>query len=671
MRLPKDQLNRQRPYQGSLSLFATLAMLVMLAAPGLAQGETDSVEELKSLAFEDLFDVEVTSVSKRSQKLSRTAAAVTVLSGEDIRRSGHTSIPEALRMVPGLEVAQIDGNKWAITARGFNNQFAQKLLVLIDGRSVYTPLFSGVYWDVQDVLMEDIDRIEVIRGPGGTVWGANAVNGVINIITKSAKETHGILAQAGGGTVERGFGALRYGGSKGDLHYRVYGKGMHRAELDQRSQSGGGSDDWWIGRGGFRMDWDASEQDNVTFQGDFYEGETNQRFRSTAPITTGNLRGLNLLGRWTRKQGDASQLSVQMFYDHTERRESVLEEERNTFDAELQYDFDITDDLHTTAGLNYRVHDVELQSTFIVSFTPDQREDHLVAGFVQGELALLDDRLFVTAGSKFEYNEFSGFEYQPSLRAAWQPLDRFTVWGAISRAVRTPSQSDQDLRIVTPTGPTTVVTQNGDDETRSVDLLAVEMGIRGNPIEHLTFDLAAFYFEYEDLITRQALAPIVTPPFTEFPTTTTNQLEGMLYGAELEVEWRPTERFFVSAAYSVLEIKLNQDGPVTGDDPRDVERSSPAHQIKLRSGVNLPYDFEIDATIQFVDGVPAQVDSGGDRVGSYWRGDLRLGWRPSESVSIDLVGQNLFARQHAEFGGTSVSPTLVPRSVYARATLRY
>lgn len=651
-----------------LSLLMNLCLFPTFA---FAEAVTDSVDDLKALAFEDLFDVEVTSVSKRSQKLSRIAAAVTVITAEDIRRSGHTSIPEALRMVPGLEVAQIDANKWAITSRGFNSQFAQKLLVLIDGRSVYTPLFSGVYWDVQDVLLADLDRIEVIRGPGGTVWGANAVNGVINIITKSAKDTQGILAQAGAGTIERGFGSLRFGGEADNLHYRVYGKGSQRGEFDRESGSRDAGDDFWIGRGGFRMDWDASEQDLVTFQGDFYEGEPNQRFLATSPVTTTTVRGANLVGRWTRTMEDTSQLRIQMYYDYSERRDVLLEEDRSTFDAEFQYDLDLSENFHTTTGLNYRVHDVRLQNNFIVSFDPNEREDHLVAGFIQGELALLDNSLFVTVGSKFEYNEFSGFEYQPSIRAAWNLDDRLTLWGAISRAVRTPSQAEQDLRIVTPIGPTTSLAQNPNSDANAEDLLAYELGIRSSPIERVTADIAAFYFEYENLVSRESQAPVVTPPFTEFGSINRNQLSGQVYGAEIAVEWQPIDTISLSASYSVLEIQLDLDGPVTAGDPRNTERSSPTHQLKFRTGIDLPYDFEVDATIQFVDGVPAQLDSGGNRIGSYWRGDLRVGWSYQEWLAIDVVGQNLFERRHAEFGGTSVSPTFVPRSVYAKATLRY
>jgi iron complex outermembrane recepter protein len=327
-------------------------LLISLASSVRAQKLTD---DLTAASLEDLMNIEVTSVSKREEKLFETAAAIYVITQEDIRRSGATSIPELLRMVPGLNVARIDANKWAISARGFNGQFANKMLVLIDGRSVYTPLFSGVYWDVQDTLLADIERIEVIRGPGATLWGANAVNGVINIITKSAKETQGGLLTVGGGSEETGLGSLRYGGPLGKAaHYRIYTKYFNRTDqVDGLGRSTTGQ--WAIHRGGFRLDWQASRRDAVTFQGDLYHGSISQQAilpRLSPPFTVAvndpaDVGGLNLLTRWSRSASSKSDFTLQFYYDRTQRFDQVVDETRNTYDLDLQH--------HLAAG---RRHDL-------------------------------------------------------------------------------------------------------------------------------------------------------------------------------------------------------------------------------------------------------------------------------------------------------------------------
>ncbi len=442
--------------------FAALCCAVQLAVlssfatnPCRAQvsgSQPDPLHQLKQLSLEQLMNIEVTSVAKKEQKVGETAAAIFVITQEEIRRSGVTSIPEALRLAPGVTVSRIDGNSWAIGVRGFGSGLSRSVLVLIDGRSVYTPLFAGVYWDVQDTLLEDIDRIEVIRGPGGTIWGANAVNGVINIITKSATETQGLLATAGGGSEEKGFGSLRYGGKIGeDFSYRVHGKGFRRD--GQFTPHLSDVDDWQMGQGGFRTDWSLSERDKLTFQGDIYKGYSGLRTQVSsfsAPFSTiverdTDLSGMNLLGRWNRTLSETSNLALQIYYDRTFRREPTFQEERNTVDFDFQHRFKIAGRQELIWGLGYRFTKGDTESVPTLVISPRNRADNLFSAFLQDEIVLVEDLLRLTVGSKFEHNDYTGFEFQPSGRLLWTPAARHVLWASFSRAVRTPSRVDRDI----------------------------------------------------------------------------------------------------------------------------------------------------------------------------------------------------------------------------------
>ncbi|NQT41038.1 MAG: TonB-dependent receptor, partial [Planctomycetes bacterium] len=429
--------------------------------------------DLDQLAATDVvvsaLDVEVTSVSKQESTVGRSPAAIFVITQEMIRRSGVTSVPEALRMAPGLEVARISSHSWAITARGFNNdRYANKLLVLIDGRTVYTPQFSGVYWDVQDLLLEDVERIEVIRGPGGTLWGANAVNGVINILTKKAKDTQGLLVTAGGGTEDSAITGIRYGGKVGDgLNWRVYGKFFERdgsfpvaGNYPANSGMDSAHDDWRVGRGGFRLDWelDPCRRDVITVQGDYYGG-TESKIRQ---ITTRDppdyteflnqridLAGANVLTRWTHAVNKESDLALQFYYDRTFRDTGISQSEINTLDIDFQHRFPLARRHRVIWGAEYRqVHDDLVPFAFGIDFVPHERTTQVFSMFVQDEITLVDERLFLTVGSKFENNTYSDFEYQPSARVLYTPTPRQAAWAAASRAVRTPARFDHDGQVV-------------------------------------------------------------------------------------------------------------------------------------------------------------------------------------------------------------------------------
>lgn len=669
-----------------------LALLVLLGiATGAAAASGARAQEppadLTELSLEELMDVAVTSVSKRSEPISGAAAAVYVLTHEDLRRSGATSIPEALRMVPGLDVARIDANKWAITARGFNGRFANKLLVLIDGRSVYTPLFSGVFWDVQDTLLEDVERIEVIRGPGATLWGANAVNGVINIITRPARDTQGGLLVAGAGSEERAFAGLRYGGALGAATaYRVYGKALERGS-GERLSGGAGADDWSMGRGGFRVDSTVAGGAGLTLQGGLYDGEVGETvtFQSlSAPIPRTfddemKVSGGHLLTRWHRAFSETAELSLQLYYDRTERSALIVEEDRDTFDAELQHGFAPTARQQVIWGLGYRRTADDIRSSEVLAIAPARQTDDLVSAFLQDEITLRPDELWLIVGSKLEDNDYSGLEVQPNMRAVWIPRRHHTLWAAVSRAVRTPSRAERDLRldsqvlgpgVLFPGAPPAVVRSFGDPDFDSEELVAWELGYRLGLAPGLLLDLATFYNDYDRLRSTRVEEPFleISPyPHLVIPARIANDLEGETWGAELAADWRASQRWRWTAAYNFLEIRVRdrrtgaEGGAFTG------EGESPSHQLSLRSAVDLPHAVELDLTARWVDGLPSLG------VDSYTSFDLRLGWRPRASLELSVVGQNLLDDSHVEFAPEIIPtlPTAAERGVYGKVAWRF
>ncbi len=654
--------------------------LVLLSTPGLAHDASD----LKRMSLEDLMNIKVTSVSKKPQKLLDAASAIYVITSEDIRRSGARTIPDLLRMVPGIQVARMDANKWAITSRGFNGRFANKLLVMIDGRSVYTPAFSGVIWEVKDTLLEDIDRIEVVRGPGGTLWGANAVNGVINIITKKATETQGSLVTTGIGTEEQGFGGARYGGKVGEnLSYRAYAKYFNR---DNTETAGGteGHDDWRMGRGGFRVDWDNGENDKLTFQGDYYDGTVGQRVTvpdlSTASLSRRideniDLSGGNLLFRWNRTLNDESDLSLQFYYDRTERSETVIEEIRDTFDIDFQHRFHMPLNNEVLWGVKFRFTTDDTNGSSMFSLSETSREDPFFSAFLQDEITLIPDKLYFTLGSKIEHNNYTGIEVQPSSRILYTPNTKNTVWGAISRAVRTPSRLEHTIRLdkesiapgtLFPGSPATLGVIIGDNNFDSEVLTAFEIGYRTQPTNHLSFDAAAFYNLYYDLLTIESGTPLSD---LTIPVSVRNKMNGASYGVELAARWQALEWWNIKGSYSYIDLQLHTQGysndTITGDSAED---DIPNHQFSMRSMMDLPANLELDSWLRYVDSVPSV------NADSYITLDARLGWNPTEKIELSIVGRNLLEKRHKEYGPSSIINTQVTgieRSVYGSITWRH
>ncbi len=648
----REQLvQRVVPVAAALTLLATLPVQAVQERPAQAS-------ELRRLTIEELMEIDVTSVSRRSERVSGAAAAIAVITGEEIRRSGVTSLPEALRLVDALHVARFNSGTWAISARGFNIGTANKLLVLIDGRSIYTPLFSGVFWDVQDLLLEDVERIEVIRGPGGTLWGANAVNGVINVITKSARDAQGTLLKLGGGP-EDGFAAARHGGALGKRSwYRVYGK--YRS-IDALAFTAGGSaeDPLRTLQGGFRMDGDfgdggdggdGSDEDSYSLQGDVYRGASGLYLN---PDT--RMHGGNLLGRWSRRFSDTSRLDLRGYWDRTFRRvPGQFEEHRDTWDAELQHTVSRGARHRIVWGLGYRVSRDDVESTPLIVWEPARLTQQLFSAFAQDEIALVPDRLQLTVGSKLEVPEHDDLEVQPGIRLAWTPNEHRTLWAAVSRAVRSPTRIDEDSRFLV--GPLVVI--QGSRDFESEEVLAYEAGYRILPRQGVSLDLAAFYNVYDRL--RSQEPPASGAPF---PITLANHLNARTYGAELQLNVQAAPGWRLFGAYTWFHKRLSFD-PESRDPTGGVqEGNDPVHRFAVRSYLDLPGRVELDAWLRYVDRLPDPF------IPSYTELDLRLGWWPSERLELVLAGQNLLHGRHAEFA--TARPEEVQRSVYGKAIWRF
>jgi iron complex outermembrane receptor protein len=624
--------------------------------------------DVSKLSLEELLATEVTSVSRKPEPRSSAADAVYVITADDIHRSGVRSLAEALRLAPGVQVARISNDKWAIGVRGFASSLARSVLVLIDGRSVYSPLFAGTYWEIQDYLLDDVDRIEVIRGPGGTLWGANAFNGVINIITKTARETQGGYLMGGGGTEERAFGAVRYGGRLGKTaHYRGYATGWARDASD--NPFGPEFDDSRMGQAGFRTDWDPTPRDAVTVHGDVYQGAFGEQIGVTQYRPPGTrialddttASGANLVGRWTRLLGPESQLSLQAYFDNTFRDQTNFEEIRNTGDLDLQHRIGLRWRQELIWGLAYRVTSDQTSGPPTVEFDPRDRTDHLVSGFLQDEITLVPERLRVALGTKLEHNDYSGFEIQPSGRLLWTPATHHTVWASAARAVRTPTRTDQDLRLtVLPVGSTTFLRVAGDEDFDSEKVVNYQAGYRVQPLAGVFLDAVGFYNRYTDLLSIEPGSPFLEaepgPAHLVLPFVEANGLHGETWGAELAADAVVRSWWRLSASYAYLDIQLQPDSSSRDRSQVAAEGSSPQHQVSLRSFMNFPAGVRFDVGLRWIDSLPGQG------IGSYFEADARLAKRFGRRLELSVIGQNLVQPEHREFAGG----TEIERGVYGQ-----
>jgi len=668
-----------RPWICSRKIAAVFILLGAFESTARPQASNPSQQQLKQLDLQQLGDVEVTTKSKAPEQVWKTAAAVYVITQDDIRRSGATSIPEALRLAPGVEVERIDGDKWSIGIRGFDSRLNRSVLVLIDGRSVYTTLIAGTYWEVQDTLMEDIDRIEVIRGPGGTVWGPNAVQGVINIITKSSKDTQGALVSTGGGNEEQGFLAARYGGGDPNgLSYRFYAKAFNRSpEIHSDFNR---YDRWRSMQGGFRADWKKNERDSFTLQGDLYDqraGETVQAVNYAPPflqILTGNavLSGGNILGRWTRTFRDGEDIQLQIYYDRTNRYEPNFDDIRNTVDVDYLERSYLGSRNHLSYGLGARAsHGHEPAVTTGLYFQPNSRTDELYSAFIQDDMTLVPNRLTFEVGTKLLLTNYTGVEPEPSARFLWTPTDTQTFWTAFTRAVRTPSDGEDDFFLsgyigTSATGLPFFARFNANRNFQSEKLDSYEAGYRRLLGRNVYFDLAGFFNQYSDLFSED----ITGSPFVEtaphpthilLPAEFGNGLDGTSAGAEIAPEWKPTSFWRLRGSYSFLHMSIRR-GPNSldiGSAPA-TDGESPQHQILLQSSFDLPKRVTFDFDYRYVSNLA------GISIPAYSTADARLAWTFWNHWELSAVGRNLLQPGHFEFASDPGPNVAIKRSFYGK-----
>jgi iron complex outermembrane receptor protein len=669
--------------------------LIWGAAIGMALGVTASRAEteaadnpdqrllrLKEMSLEEVLHSEVTSVSKRPEQLFGAAAAISVITGEEIQRSGARSLAEALRLAPGLGVAQLDANKWAIAARGFNDRFSNRLLVLMDGRTIFSPSDAGVRWDVQDYLLEDIERIEVVRGPGGTLWGGNAVNGVINIVTKGARNTEGVFLTGGGGTAQRGFAGGRYGVKLTDDTF-MRGYVNYRAMADHPD----GFDGWDQIQTGMRLDREKG-QGHFTLQGDYYHATERQvqiiprltPVPNVVPVTylekypeRYKAGGANVLGRYTHTWSEDAELQVQAYVDHTERGEVAFAQQAQLYDVEMQHRFALPGRQSFMYGVGYRYlpdHYVNAMPEFL-AFIPDERHRQLFSTFLQDEVTLVEDRLKLTLGTKLEHADFSGWQVQPNVRLAWTPNTRQTIWGAVSRAVTQPGRNARDIVDLIPSEPMMVnglpmfVRGYGSEETAKPQaVIAYELGYRQQLSDKWSLDLSTFYNDYTRLVKPLVGTPVFVAspvPHLELPISSTGGGRGTGIGGETALQWHPNDWWHLSGAYSFLSLELTEVSEGS-------EGRYPEHQFSLRSSMDLPANLFLDLWGRYV----TELSAFG--VPGYFDLDVRLAWRPNPQVEVAIVGQNLIESKRIEFGPNDYLQTVltaVPRGVYGQVSIRF
>lgn len=661
---------------GRLVVLVFVVAACSLQPPLLAQR---APADLKRLTLEQLLEVEVSTASRGAEPWWRTTAATTVLTYDDIRRSGAGTIVELLRLVPGVHVAQIDTNKFAVGIRGFTDRLSRAMLVLIDGRAVYSPLFAGTYWEAQDTLLEDIERIEVIRGPGGTLWGANAVNGIVNVITKPASQTRGAYVNGRGGNVEHGRAGVRYGARAGATDYRVYAKAFDRGA--QRRASGAEFDEWSGLQTGFRADRETGAGGRVTMQGDIYRADVGQRVNvnTYAPPFTrtsdapAEIWGANVLARWRRRPSSTS-LIAQAYYDTTSRVEAAFSERRHTVELDVQQGAAPWRRHALLWGGAYRVTRDDTAAVGIRGFTPEARTQQIFSGFLQDEVAIVPDRVELVAGAKVEHNSFSGFEVQPSARVLWTPHVNHAMTASVARAVRTPSRVEIDYvtaQVLDPRIPLFLRLEPNDD-FESEKMIAYEVGYRTRPLPSVLLSVNGFVNHYRDTLSAVIgtvfAEPVPPPPHLIAPVQLQNGLHGHSHGVEVSSDVRLFGRARVTTGYSWLRVQLSRDPgePPDVSQERRGEGGSPRQQVFNTLAIDLPGNVELDWMFRYVGRLPAV------NVPAYHTSDVRLAWNATPALALEIVGRNLHEARHLEFiGAAPAGNSEIRRSVSAGATLRW
>ncbi|MES2678140.1 MAG: TonB-dependent receptor [Pseudomonadota bacterium] len=658
-----------------LSLLTTHNSIAASAAQNKNSNQNTSVKSGADDEQYQLFDTDVFSLSKKNEDAFDAASSIYVLSSEDIRRSGATSIPEALRLVPGIQVARIDGNKWAISARGFNAQFSNKLLIMIDGRTVYTPVFSGAFWDVQDYVLEDVEKIEVIRGSGGAIWGANAVNGVINIITKNAVDTQGGYVSGIVGNQDRAIAEVRYGGRTESLnHYRVYAKHVDRDQLNKLNTDTGNDDGYQQSQAGFRYDIRSIKDSTIAVHGDVRSGKAENYFplSSVSPVRTDkNSTGGNLVVNWDKTISKKSSFTLQTYLDYDQFDTGILSRAGRTADIDFQHFYDFNRQNQFVWGLGYRLLQDKIGESALnnnvvpLNYTLREKNDEIFNAFLQDKIGLIADTLYLTIGSKFEINDYTGFEFQPSAKLTLYPSRNQTVWASVSRAVRTPTRGEESIEIRTPGG---TLVQAGDAQYESEKVLAYELGYRIKPTRTSLIDIATFYNDYDDLRSFNSK--------NGFSATTTNFGQGRSYGTEITAKWQAMDDWRLEAGYDFLRLDLKNDSPSTESRVFPLyfaEKQSPKNQFRLRSNYNITSKIEFDNILYYVNAIS---DSRGvsDTTGvkAYARIDTRLGYLFNSNLNFSVGIQNLADKRHQEFDkGLFANETEVGRTIYFKTAIKF
>jgi iron complex outermembrane receptor protein len=631
-------------------LLFILSAFLFIPGKSFAQHKAENVssaDSLKKLSVEELMNLLVTSVSKTPEKFSEIASAIQVITGEEIRRSGTLRLPGALRLATNLQVSASGAHDTRVTSRGFNgypvanSSLANKLLVMIDGRSVYTPLFGGVYWDVQNILQENIKQIEVISGPGGALWGANSVNGIVNVISKPAKETQGVYASVAAGLSLQDFGAVQFGSHVDTtFYYRAY---VQRYDYKSTTLANGedARDAWNITQAGFRTDYYPSAKSMVTVQGDLYAGNEND---------TGStyINGQNVIGRWSHNYTETSGIIFQAYFDRTYRHETGVKnlDELYTYDLDFQHNFKIGGRNKFIWGLGYRVANDNFTNAGN-TFIPPDRTLHWYSGFVQDQFTIVPEKLDFTIGTKILHNDFTGVEYHPTARLAWIPNRQHTIWAAVSQGVRTPSRLETDLR-------DTSLGVYGDFQSEKV--IAYELGYRIQPRQNISISLAGFYNNYRDL--RSVDLNDNAPPHYYFA----NNLSANTYGVEFSAKAIATKWWKIRGGYTFLQEDFDIKSDKTLDLSIPFEATDPEHQFLVQSLMDIYKFFQLDVTLRYVSSIPQQINV--PEVDSYFTFDVRVAWE-YKWFTWSIVGQNL-----AE--ATRKSGTIeVPRSGFTKLSVRF
>jgi len=679
-----DMLRMSEGARTKLQRRARAALVVFLTFLATAGWSEQHQPDLTDMSIEDLMKLRVTSVSKTEESLSQAASAIFVITADAIRHSGATNIPDLLRMVPGMDVARINASTWAISARGFNARFSNELLVLIDGKSAYTPTFAGIYWDVLDLPLEDVQRIEVIRGPGATIWGANAVNGVINIVSRKSSETRGGLLVAGGGNIEQGFGTLQYGGSLGKgTDYRVFSKFINHIPFPGLN-GGDGGDGWRMLRGGFRSDSALSAKTTLTLKGDIHSNREGSPLTELELTPVGssqdvewfaNLSGGSLQAVWNYTSSPQSNTSIQAYYD-TYKRSDQLHEDRKTIDLDFQNNFSGWRRQKIVWGSTYRYSTSRTNGSLGVSLDPPDLGMPLFGGFLQDEVAIAPDHFFLTGGVKLEHNYYTGFGVMPSARATWTPTPSHTLWAAVSKTERTPAEIDTALRaniseVPGPGGVPILFVLFGDPHVLNEGSIDYETGYRTMVGENLSIDLAAYYNNYSHQNTDEPSTPffVATPtPHFVLPLLEENLIHGETHGMEVEANWKATDRWTLSSGYAFEQIHMHL--AATSQDTDSVaesQGSTPVNAVQLRSHLALARGLAWDASGYFAGRLADPRES------SYTRLDSQLSWQIGERINLSVVGQDLLKDRHQEFFDStgSTGTTLVKRSGFANVTWRF